>query len=91
MTQEVVDEFEERFKSLLVTDLSRLNEIYDNGVVFRDPIHEIRGLVGLEDYFSIKCTDLNECRFEYLDEAVGQYAAYIKWVMHFEHPKLGRD
>ena len=90
MTQEVVDEFKERFKNLLVTDLSRLDEIYHNDVVFRDPVHEIRGLVGLEDYFYSLCIDLKECRFEFLDEVVDDHAAYIKWVMHFEHPKLGK-
>ena len=48
-----------------------------------------RGLVELEDYFTSMCADLSDCRFEYLDEVVGERSAYIKWMMHFKHPRLG--
>ncbi len=34
------------------------------------------------------CAYLSDCLFEYLDEVVCVYAAYIKWVMHFRHPRL---
>ena len=32
------------------------------------------------------CADLRDCRFEYLDELIGDGAAYIKWVLHFRRP-----
>ncbi len=85
----IVARFKDYFKVLHEADLSRLGSIYDRNVVFRDPVHEIRGLVELEDYFTSMCTDLSDCRFEYLDELIGDQAAYIKWNMHFKHPRLG--
>ena len=88
-----VDPILPRFKSFYAdfgsAQLSRLADIYHDDVVFRDPVHEIRGLVELEDYMTTLAADLEDCRFEYLDELLGDQAAYIKWVMHFRHPRLG--
>ena len=81
--------FKDFFRVLHDADLSRLRDIYADNVVFKDPVHEIRGLVELEDYFSSMCADLSDCRFEYLDELVAKDSAYVKWVMHFKHPRLG--
>jgi esterase/lipase superfamily enzyme len=81
--------FKDYFKVLHDSDLSRLRDLYDEEIVFKDPVHEIRGLVELEDYFTSMCSDLSDCRFEYLDELISEDAAYVKWVMHFKHPKLG--
>jgi esterase/lipase superfamily enzyme len=81
--------FKDYFKVVHDSDLSRLRDLYDEEIVFKDPVHEIRGLVELEDYFTSMCSDLSDCRFEYLDELISEDAAYVKWVMHFKHPKLG--
>lgn len=85
----LIERFKNYFKVLHDSDLSQLRTIYADNVVFKDPVHEIRGLVELEDYFNSMCADLSDCRFEYLDELVTDNAAYIKWVMHFKHPRLG--
>ena len=81
--------FKDYFKVVHDSDLSRLRDLYDEEIVFKDPVHEIRGLVELEDYFTSMCSDLSDCRFEYLDELISEDAAYVKWMMHFKHPKLG--
>lgn len=81
--------FKSYFKQLHGADLSRLGDFYDTNVVFKDPVHEVHGLIQLEDYFASLCADLSECRFEYLSELLSDDAAYIKWVMHFRHPRLG--
>lgn len=85
----LLERFKDYFRLLHQADLSQLCGIYADGVVFKDPVHEIRGLVELEDYFTSMCADLSDCRFEYLDELVNDNAAYIKWVMHFKHSRLG--
>ena len=85
----LIARFKSCFKILPEADLSLLREMYTDDVVFKDPVHEIRGLVGLEDYFATMISDLTDCRFEYLDEVVGERSAYIKWVMHYRHPRLG--
>ena len=85
----LIERFKAYFKYLHESDLSQLRAIYSDQVVFKDPVHEMRGLVELEDYFTSLCADLSECRFEYLDEMVTESSAYVKWVMHFKHPRLG--
>jgi hypothetical protein len=85
----LVERFKAYFKNLHESDLSQLRDIYAEQIVFKDPVHELRGLVELEDYFTSMCADLSDCRFEYLDEMVSDHAAYVKWMMHFKHPRLG--
>lgn len=85
----IVERFKDYFRTLHESDLSQLRELYSDRIVFKDPVHEIRGLVELEDYFTSMCADLSDCRFEYLDELTNESVAYIKWMMHFKHPKLG--
>jgi hypothetical protein len=86
----LIERFKNYFKILHESDLSELRELYSDQVIFRDPVHEIRGLVELEDYFTSICADLTDCRFEYLDEVVTESTAFVKWVMHFKHPRLGK-
>jgi len=85
----LIERFKTYFKVLHEADLSMLREFYAQQIVFKDPVHEMRGLVELEDYFTSLCADLSECRFEYLDEMVSEQSAYLKWIMHFKHPRLG--
>jgi len=87
-TTPLIERFKDYFRIMHDADLTRLREIYSDQIVFRDPVHDIRGLVEMEDYFMAMCADLSDCRFEYLDEVVGDSAAYVKWVMHFRHPRL---
>jgi len=85
----LLERLKDNFKDLQQADWSRLGEIYADNIVFSDPVHELRGLVVLEDYFTTLCVDLNDCRFEYLDQLASDNTAYLKWVMHFRHPRLG--
>ena len=85
----LIERFKSQFRILHEADLSRLRELYSERILFKDTVHEIRGLVELEDYFTSLCSELSDCRFEYLDEIVGDNSAYIKWMMHFKHPRLG--
>jgi len=87
----LLEQFKGIFEDLQKADWSQLGEIYAGDVVFRDPVHELRGLVIVEDYFTTLCADLIDCRFEYLDEVVTEDSAYLKWVMHFRHARLGNE
>jgi|TARA_B110000977_G_scaffold130899_1_gene166823 esterase/lipase superfamily enzyme len=89
MINPVLENFKHTFKDLIRTDWSQLGDIYADDILFRDPVHEIKGLVSLEDYFSNISTNLSECRFEYLDQVTSDNTAYLKWIMHFKHPRLG--
>lgn len=71
-------------------DFTHIDRLYSPDVVFKDPVHEVRGLVHVQDYMVSISTGLQECRFEYHDELISTASAYIKWVMHYRHPRLGR-
>lgn len=68
------------YKRLPVDDLDKL---YEDNVLFRDPVQEIRGINALHSYFATTRDAVTSCRFEYLDQLSGQDNAYIKWNMHF--------
>ena len=89
MSNPVLDRFKDTFRDLTKADWSQLDDIYAEHILFKDPVHEIKGLVAVEDYFSNMCTDLLECRFEYLDQVTSDNTAYLKWVMHFKTPSPG--
>ncbi len=84
----LVERFKAFFGELHNADLSQLRTIYDDDIVFKDPVHDVKRLVALEDYFTEVCKNVSECRFEYLDEMVSGTSAYVTWIMHFRHPKL---
>lgn len=88
MANDTVELFKRSYQNLLQTDLSRLDDLYTREVVFKDPVHEVRGLVMLQDYMAEICRNVTECRFEFLDQLQSDHAAYIKWDMHYCHPRL---
>jgi hypothetical protein len=81
--------FKQFYRDICQTPLDSILEVYDNEVVFKDPIHEINGIAELRTYLQKMNSGVSEGRFEYLDQLVGIGSAYIKWDMHFRHPKLG--
>jgi ketosteroid isomerase-like protein len=86
-----ISRFKDFYRNLHQTDLSRITDIYDDSVVFRDPVHSLKGVADLHAYMSDLCENLSSCRFEYLDQVVEEGAAFIKWDMHFSHKSLGGD
>lgn len=91
LNNKLLTRFKDYYRDLLAADLAALDEIYSVDILFKDPIHEIKGLACLQDYFASLCGNLVECRTEYLDQLVSQNSAYIKWIMHFRHPRLGNS
>jgi len=91
MDNELLESFKSSFKDLKKADWSQLGNFYADNILFRDPVHELHGLVTLEDYFNTMCADLIVCRFEFLDQVADDNSAYLKWIMHFRHPRLGNE
>ena len=88
VTPQVVSVFKGFYAHKEAMDLTRLEDIYSENIVFRDPLHGIRSIAALRDYLAAMYENLTECRFEYLDELIGVDSAYIKWNMHFRHPRF---
>ncbi|GAB1256801.1 nuclear transport factor 2 family protein [Aurantivibrio plasticivorans] len=88
MPEQMFSEFKQFYTHFSDHELGKLDVIYAKDVVFTDPIHSIKGRAALHHYFADLCENVEECRFEFLDELVLDNAAYIKWDMHFSHPKI---
>lgn len=68
-----------------LTSVNQLDQLYTTDIEFRDPIHIIHGSLALKNYFKNIATN---CAFDYIDELVGENAAYITWEMSYKHPML---
>ena len=88
MSQTLIEVFKDRYRDMTTMELDDLGSLYDDNILFKDPVHEVQGLSALRDYFGNMMGDVEECRFEFLDQLVADGIAYIKWNMHFRHPKL---
>lgn len=88
MNNDLIESFKLAYSDLSVMDMSRLDEIYAEDLLFKDPIHEIRGLQCMQDYMAELMENVHECRFEFLDQLMSDNAAYIKWNMHYRHNML---
>ena len=89
MNSSIIELFKASYSNVMQLDLGRMDRFYADDLVFKDPVHQIRGLSAMQDYMADITTNVDECRFEFLDQLVSDSAAYMKWNMHFRHPRLG--
>lgn len=85
--------FARDFASLNKHNLVRVAELYSDDILFRDPLHEVRGLRDLRAYYEQLYANVSELRFDFhgYDQTAGQVAAgegYLRWTMHYRHPRL---
>lgn len=84
----LIVEFKQLYNTFDKDSLVSLGQLYSEDVTFADPLHVIQGLPALTQYFYAMCGNLTECRFEFIDEIVGQDSAFFKWHMHYRHPSI---
>lgn len=85
----LIERFKAFYQDVKHPQLDKIDEIYTEDVLFKDPVHELRSAEKLHAYLSEMSVNVHSGRFEYLDQIVSDNTAYIKWNMHFKHPKLG--
>jgi esterase/lipase superfamily enzyme len=85
----LIERFKAFYQDVRHPQLDRIDDVYTEDVWFKDPVHELRGAEKLHSYLSTMCVNVHSGHFEYLDQVVSDNTAYIKWNMHFKHPKLG--
>jgi len=82
----------ERFKQLYQTfdddTLAHLHTIYSPSVVFKDPVHQLEGIIALSEYFSGFCNPETKCQFEFINQIVAEDQAFFQWTMHYQHRSL---
>ncbi|MBL4654746.1 MAG: nuclear transport factor 2 family protein [Bacteroidia bacterium] len=87
MNNEVIKKFKRYFTELNLDDVSILNEIYSDKVIFTDPIHEINGIENLKSYFKKLNENLVQGSFLFTDETITDNKAYLSWEMKLELKK----
>lgn len=88
---DVVDRFKQFYRDLSKVRVDQFSKVYAEKIIFRDPVHELRGAGDVLGYIEALCERVELCQFEYLDELVSDGKAYIKWNMNFRHPSLGKE
>ncbi|WP_108125468.1 nuclear transport factor 2 family protein [Saccharospirillum mangrovi] len=68
----------------------RLSELYDDDVVFIDPMHRIEGLDALAHYFAGLYQNLTDIEFRYLSHWANDHEAVLRWEMTYRHPKIAK-
>lgn len=84
----IVDRFRETFQRLGADSLELLDELYGAEIVFEDPLHTVRGLDALRNYFATLYEGVVSCRFDFHEELVVDGRASLTWTMHLEHRRF---
>jgi hypothetical protein len=83
--------FANDFAALDASNLHKLKELYSYDVRFSDPLHEIQGLPALQDYFTALYANVSELGFTFHGyDQVQDGIGYLRWTMHYHHPRLRR-
>ena len=85
-----LDRFKTAFNQLNKDRLDLLEEIYAPDVAFRDPVHELRGLPALRDYYGRLYQGVVSCRFDFEDEVIAGQQGMLVWNMRFQHARFRR-
>ena len=81
--------FATEFAALDAGNLARLGQLYSDDVLFRDPLHEVRGLPALQRYFAEMYANVGRLDFDVQGfDQVCDGEGYLPWTMHFRHPRL---
>ncbi len=81
----ITEKLTQFYSSFSASSMAQINTLYAKNIVFRDPIHEVKGLTDLHDYFLGMMKKTSTCEFEFLDFSEN---SFYTWKMHFTHPKV---
>lgn len=82
-------QFASDFAALNKHNLDRLGALYSEDAVFRDPLHEVRGLKNMQRYFADLYENVSELRFDFYGfDEVRTGEGYLRWTMSYRHPRL---
>jgi hypothetical protein len=88
---EVIARFRRTYDLLSSDSIWLLDDLYDESVVFIDPIHEIRGLPALREYMTRMYGGVKRCAFEHHSVLVSRREAMLTWTMEMEHKRFRPD
>ena len=81
--------FAQAFTALDKHNLHLLDSLYSQDIAFADPLHEVHGLPALHRYFAELYSNVSQLRFDFHGfDQVAEGEGYLRWTMHFRHPRL---
>ena len=84
-----LDHFASRFVHIDRDNLSLLDELYHEDILFTDPLHRIRGLSALHRYFRAMYDRVEDLHFDFQgQDLVREGEGYLRWCMSYRHPSL---
>lgn len=78
------------YENLSTDNLDTLLNVYHKDINFIDPIHELRGLGQLTDYFDGLYENILSCDFKIHNVLNSSDQASIFWTMTYRHTKLNK-
>ena len=85
---DVFDRFESFYQDLGQGAVDGLADIYDEQIVFIDPVARHEGLPALKGYFENLMQNCRSCQFDATVHRLGSETAFVTWTMSFEHAHL---
>ncbi|KZN38566.1 hypothetical protein N480_13005 [Pseudoalteromonas luteoviolacea S2607] len=87
MEQHLIN-FVDIYNKLSDKNLNLLKNIYDEEIVFTDPLHEVKGLEALTKYFENMYANVNSISFDINEHFVIDNMGFLYWDMKFSHSRL---
>ena len=85
-----LSKFIDVYQRLSSDNLELLSTIYHQNVHFIDPMHQVRGLDNLSQYFENLYQNLQQCDFAVDQVLVNENQAAVYWTMSYRHSKLNQ-
>lgn len=89
-TNTLVDDFIQLYQALNKDNLHLLGQVYDDSISFTDPMHQIKGLESLTQYFAKLYKNVKHIHFEIKEVQQDANQAALFWQMEYSHPKLNK-
>lgn len=86
----ILSSFVEIYGKMSSENLHLLDDIYDDNIVFCDPIHQIDGLSALRNYLGGMYQNVSNYEIDILTSIGNSNAAFLEWTMKFSHPSLNK-
>jgi hypothetical protein len=83
-----IDDFKQFYKVFNSATPLQLPRFYHPSVTFKDPLHELKGIAALTQYFTNLCVADTQYRFDFINEVITHNQAFFQWQMHYSHPRL---
>ena len=65
-----------------------VSEFYDQDAIFQDPIHQIKGVKVIEEYYRGLYKNVDSIRFEYKNLSESEDLVTMEWILHLRVPVL---